>query len=488
MKRGVALNETNERAAERSPWFYIRIIGSLILLSEVFAYEFNMVSPGLPEIAQEFSTKDPGLTMTVVFLASAVIVPLLAKLGDLYGKKRIILIGSTVFAVGTVMSAMATSYPLFLAGRVLMAFGLVGPVVTYGLVRDLFPPRLVPIAIGGLGVGFGASAVSGPMIGGWLIDNHGFRSVFWFLLAYVIVMGALVAFVVPESPNRTRQALDIRGAALLGAGAGALVLASSVASVRIPAVIAGIALLALFVWAQKRTAEPLISVSLLASPKLSASLLVSALISFILGANAVLMPQMLRTPTVPGVVDGMGLTAWEFALYMGLPMGVTAAVCGFLAGWFARRFGPRLGMLISAFGWTGGMAIVAMDWVESEIHAVVIGMLLGVGQGFYIASSANMIIEAVPASQQGISASMKYTLDMIFSALAAAVSGAILAAHVATVIEAKNVTIFGMDGYQSAYMVLAVTGVVTIVATLLMRHGRTPATGGVAADAVAATH
>lgn len=459
----------------------VRIVLLVVLLTELFAFEFNMVIPGLPDVAAAFRTTQVSLVMSVPLLVSAVVLPLLAKWGDIRGKKLALLAGTGLFTVGAVICALAPSYPVFLIGRGLGSFSMAGSVISYGLVRDLLPAKWVPIGIGGLGTGIGVSAVLGPLIGGVLIDGFGFRSVFWFLLGYAVVTGALVLAFVPESRVRIGHRLDLTGAALLGIGAGLLIYASAATSWRIVAGLLGAVLLVAFVLVERRKSQPLISMRLLARPALSLTLVVAGLVGFAVGAEAVLMPLLLRTPALPGN-RGLGMSATGYAMNFALVMGVCSAVCGIVAGYLSRRYGARHALLVSTASWAAGCALVAAGVVDGDWMVRLVAVLIGFGQGFYYASTANLVIDAVPAKAQGISASMKYTVEQGVGAIAGAVVGAVIATDIVRVIPASGEIVYGLGGFRTAFVLLAAAGALAMVVTALMRHGRSPATGGAAPD------
>ncbi|WP_027944597.1 MFS transporter [Amycolatopsis taiwanensis] len=459
----------------------IRIVVLIILLTEVFSFEFNMVMPGLPNVAAAFRTTAVSLAVSVPLLVSAVVVPLLAKWADIRGKKLTMLGGTGVFLVGNVLCALAPTYPVFLLGRGLTSFGMVGSVISYGLIRDLLPPKWVPIGIGGLGTGIGVGAVIGPLVGGTLTDSFGFRSVFWFMICYAGVIGALVLVFVPESRVRIRQRLDFVGATLLGIGVAALIYASIVPSARIVAGVLGILLIVLFVIVERRTDQPLVSMRLLARPALSMTLLNSGLVGFIVGAQGVLLPLLLRTPALPGR-GGLGLSAIGYAVNFSLVMGTCSAVCGFLAGLVSKRSGARHALLVSTAGWTVPMVLLAAGVINDNWLVRLVALLMGIAQGFYYASTANLIIDAVPAKMQGISASMKYTVEQGIGSIAGAVAGAVIATDIVQVVPGTGAIVYGSTGFRIAFGLLAVAGALAVVVVLLMRHGRTPATGGAAPD------
>lgn len=481
---GFAQSQPSQKSTEtenRSKGQSILLIVLIALMTEIVAFEFTLISPGLTDMAVDFGTTKITLVMTIPLLVGGVVVPIIGKLADVHGKKRVLLSAGALFLIGTLVCATATSYPLFLGGRGLQACGLASSVVCYGLVRDLIPSRWVPLGVGGIGVGIGASALIGPLLGGWLIDSYGFRSAFWFLLAYAAAVIIAIAILVPETTVRIAHRVDYLGAALLGLGASSLILGANNADLRTVSFIAGAVLLVAFVLAERRIAQPLISMSLLARPGVWMTLTIAGAYGVVNGANGALLPQMLRAPAIPGNdQSGLGLSALGYALHFGLPQGLAAAGCGLLAGWIARKHSPRLAMLCGMVGALGGSLLVGFGLVSTAGMAVILGFLMGVANGFFYSSSTNLLIEAVPANTQAVTGSMKFTSEQVVSALSSAFLGAVVGNYVLMVNPKTGQPIPSMEGFHNAYLVCSLAAVVAIAVTLAMKHGRTPATGGLA--------
>ncbi|WP_161987370.1 MFS transporter [Prescottella subtropica] len=474
-------SRTSSDTENRSKGQSILIIVLIALMTEIVAFEFTLVSPGLTDMAVDFRTTNITLVMTIPLLVGGVVVPIIGKLADVYGKKKILLAAGVTFLVGTALCATVASYPLFLVGRGLQACGLASAVVCYGLIRDLIPARWVPLGVGGIGVGIGASALIGPILGGWLIDSFGFRSAFWFLFAYSAVVIVAIALLVPETTVRIAHRVDYLGALLLGLGASALILGANNEDLRTVAFAAGALLLVAFVLTERRIAQPLISMTLLARPGVWMTLAIAGAYGILNGANGALLPQMLRAPAIPGDPDsGLGLSALGYAMQFGLPQGVAAAVCGLLAGWVARRYSPRLSMLVGMTGALVGSLLVAFDIVDATGTTILLGFFMGVANGFYYASSQNLLIEAVPADTQAVTGSMKFTSEQVAGALSSAFLGVIIGNYTLMVDPTTGQPIPSMQGYHYAYFICAAAVAVGIAVTLTMKHGRTPATGGLA--------
>lgn len=156
---------------DRAPAHNGAIIALLVLLVEITGLTYTMVTPALSDIAAAYRSPDISWIVTAVTLVGAIAFAVCGKLGDIYGKKAIALVCAAVFAVGTVLCATAPVLPLLIAGRALQGFGLAVLSLAYGLVRDVLPKRLIPIALGFIGTGMGASAIIGPVLSGLLVGR-----------------------------------------------------------------------------------------------------------------------------------------------------------------------------------------------------------------------------------------------------------------------------------------------------------------------------
>jgi MFS family permease len=191
-----------------------RLIGILVMLalySEVVPFQYAMSAVLTPLVGKSFPAAGDNVTwmITIIGVVGGGTMALVAKMADIWGKKRMLLGCSGVFFAGSVLCATTTSWPLFLTGRGLQAMALGMSALCYSLVRDIMPRSWIPISIGFIGTGLGVSAVAGPMIAGALTDHYSWRSIFWFLAIYMVVVIPAFVAIVPDSPLRIRQRLDI---------------------------------------------------------------------------------------------------------------------------------------------------------------------------------------------------------------------------------------------------------------------------------------
>jgi MFS family permease len=495
------------------------ILATLILFTEVAPLQVLMVSNLLPKIGAAFPASGNAATWTIsIFgIVSGATIALVGKLGDVFGKKRTMLIFSVFFLAGALLDAVTTSWALFLVGRGVQAVCAGMAVINYGLVRDLMPRRWIPIAVSFIATGLGFSAIIGPLVGGVLTEHYSFRSAFWFLFIYMAVMIPLFALIVPESPLRARQRFDVLGALLFGAGIGLVVVYLTeggswgwTSSGNLPYLIGGLVALAAFVWWELRTSAPMIELSLLRAPGVAlivvAGLLatgVQAMIPalqaylFETPPQAVLQQQVLAAASaqkhIPvtmlaniihfrGTVSGSGYSPLQLAEHVSVWLALFIMIFGPVGGFLARRVGARIPLIAGTVAMAGGSALW-IGWHSTWQEQVLIGLLYGLGTGFYLAAWPNVIIDAVPAVRQGIATGMVQVSGAIGVALFPALFASVLAAHPFQLVAVGQVhtipQVYTDSAYSQGYLLLAVIPcVIAVVIGIVMRSGRTPARGG----------
>ncbi|WP_155981454.1 MFS transporter [Nocardia sp. BMG111209] len=502
----------------------VAILVALVLYSEVAPMQLGMVSIIVPKLSASFPGAGAGVTwaVTIVGIAGGATMALLGKLGDLIGKKRVTLLCGLLFLIGALLCVLTSSWPVFLIGRALGGASWAMTAVEYGLVRDLMPRKWIPIAVGVVGTGFGIGGVLTPIICGALTDHYSWHSVFWFLIIYVAATTPLVMIAVPESPLRVKQRLDIIGAVLFGASIGLILLYVSEGSSwgwatfsSLAYLIVGLILFAAFIGWELRTSEPMIELSLLRSRAVAIPMAVAFLVTLSISAISIMIAYMFQTPkaadleaqiiaagaaqahvppslvakfvTFQGDISyGNGFTVLQMALHITAWTAAFGMIFGVLGGWLCRIIGARI-LLV-----TSGLALLLasalwIPWHKTWQEQVFIGLLYGISFGFYYAANPNLLIDAVPAERQGVSAGMLAVFGSIGTSVGTAVFTAIASAHpfrtVADNMGKKVVNdipnVYTDTAYQWSYVAVGVIpAVLTVGLALALRTGRTPSRGG----------
>lgn len=446
----------------------------IVLVGELAAFSYNLVATALPGIAAHFQTAQIGWTITIANLAAAVVVAIIGKLADLRGKRLLLVAALVLSGLGAVLSALATDYTVFLIGRALQGLLYVTPALGYSLIRDVFPKRVVAFAIAVTLTGSGLTFILAPFLAGWLIDSFGALSVFWFVAVYEAVCVVGVLALLPESPLRVRARLDWPGAVLLGLGGAALIYGLGegptwgwTSAATIGLVIAGLLAFAAWIWWDRSFPEPLIDLPLLRSRPMWTTFLLGGTIYAATGIVSSIVPSMLQTPREIGGTFGFGIDAFGVAYYLA-PMGAAMVLAGFVCGGRARTWGIRTPMLVGATMLTigaGGLAI----WHSEPWQVAGFLILFGLGMGATYGGLPNLVVQASPPEQQGIASTMALAGQNIGTVLLIQVAFAFL---VANLIPAGGQVLYGASGYQAAYLVAALCGIVSVVVTILLPHGR----------------
>lgn len=206
----------------------------LILGVAALAYALAQTTlvPAIPDLMRGLHTSESGVTWTLTgyLVAAAVFTPLVGRLGDIYGKRRLLVIALVAFAVGSVIAAVSAQLPVVVAGRVVQGVGGGIFPLCFAIIRDEFPRERVARAIGLMSAIAGIGGGLGLIVGGVLVDYASYHWIFWLGAAMGAAAAVASALLVPESPIRTAARLDIRGAIVLAIGLTMPLLAISQAS------------------------------------------------------------------------------------------------------------------------------------------------------------------------------------------------------------------------------------------------------------------
>ncbi len=204
-------------------------LGVLTLAGTAFALQQTMVVPALPVLQRDLHTTTTWATwvLTVFLLVASVATPILGKLGDQYGKERLLTISLTIFLAGCIGCAAAWNIWSLVAFRAVSGAGAAVFPLSFAIIRDEFPPEKVGVGIGLVSAVFGVGGGFGIVLSGVIVDNFSWR---WLFIIGGLGVAASVVLVhrfVPESPIKTPSRFDVPGAVLLSAGLIALLLALS---------------------------------------------------------------------------------------------------------------------------------------------------------------------------------------------------------------------------------------------------------------------
>ena len=390
-----------------------------------------VVSLALPAIQREFraSAGDVAWIVELYTLVLGALMLLGGALGDRYGRKRVFILGTTLFAVGSIGCAFAWSMPSMLFSRTFQAIGgMLFVPASLAILGDHFSGDARGRAIAAWSAFGSLTSLLGPALGGVLIDAFGWRSVFWInvpLAAFVIVVA--MRHVSESRDDAAPQHLDLLGAALGTAGLGAMTYGTILASTAgwgafavDASVFGGAALLVVFAIHERRTSEPLVPPEIFRS-RTFAVINLSTL--FLYGA---LSAALYELPFV--MIQAHGYSALQAALGM-LPFGISIIVLTRFAPGFAKRFGVRnvltIGPAIVAVGF---VLLGVLEPVPSYWMGFFPGMFVaGLGMGITVAPLTTSVINAADPRHIGVASGINNAVSRIAGLLTIAAFTVLLA-------------------------------------------------------------
>ena len=392
----------------------------LTVLAGMFATTFpvTLLAVSIPTIADDFGAPETLVAWVIAgpLLASAVALPILGKLGDLYGQRRVFLIG---FCVSTVVTALTTlawdPYSLIVLRGLAVVIGAATIPSSMALINSVHAPHQRAKAMGWWSLVAAGAPATGLIIGGPLIDAIGWRPLFG-VQAVLSVVPVLVAFLVlRETAVRTDVGFDLPGAAALAVGAAGVMLAFNQLPSRGPdllvggAFAVGVAGLSGFVAIERRVAFPLLPLELFRRRNFSASMLGS------LFAGAAYMGGFVLSPLLLQSVFGYSAAATAFVM---LARTASFSASSPVGGALATRFGERPICVIGAA--TIAVALFALGvGAQEEAVGLVIGalMLQGVGNGANQPPLTATLSNSVDEQDLGVAAAAQRMMFQVGSAL-----------------------------------------------------------------------
>ncbi len=412
-----------------------RILGVLVLALLVTSIDHTIINVALPQMVGDLGASAAQLqwivaAYTVVF---AGLLLTAGSFGDRFGRRHALAAGLMTFMAGSIVSALAGSTTMVIVGRGVMGVGgaLIMPTTLSILVNSFGDPRERGKAIAIWTAASGAGIALGPIVGGMLMRNFSWSSVFWINVPLVAIALAGTQHLVPDSRDPEATSLDPVGALLSIAMIGSLVYAiiegprsgwasnSTLTSFMVAAMAGG-----MFVFSQLRRDEPMLDMRLFANRGFSAGSVALAMLFFAMAGTVFLQAQYLQfilgyTPLAAGAA------LVPAALGMILGSGVGAHLAGKLGGRIAVVTGTALA--------AGGVAVQAALIDGTSYAPTGVGLLLfGLGAGIAMPTATDLIMSTLPPSRAGVGSAVNDTVRELGGALGVAVIGSVAASMYAS--------------------------------------------------------
>jgi MFS family permease len=354
-------------------------LGVLSLSAIAYGLLQSLVVPALPDIQRELhaSSASVGWLLSAYLLSASVATPIIGRLGDLYGKKRVLVIVSAMVGVGSLLAAVASSVEIMIVGRVIQgAGGGIFP-LAFGIIRDEAPPSKVAGGIGFMSSLIGIGGAAGLLLAGAIVQSLSYHWLFWVPLIVITIATVATYVLVPESPVRARARINWLAALLMSLGLTAVLVGLTKTATwgwgsprTLGLMAGGLVLIAVWVGVELRARTPLVDMRMMRLRGVWATNLAAFMVGMGMYAAFIMIPQYVQEPKTTGY--GFGASVLEAGLFLA-PWTAMMLIVGQFAGMFERRFGSKRSLLI------GGTVAAHQTGVATGMNAVTrtIGGALG---------------------------------------------------------------------------------------------------------------
>lgn len=382
-------------------WIILITVGMGTFLATI---DSTIVTVALPTLVGQLHTDFPTIQwVTLAYLLTLTVLLLgMGRLGDMVGKKRPYLIGMILFGLSSAACGLAPNVELLIGFRVVQAVGAaMMQALGTAIITEAFPPseRGRALGIGGLLVS--AGILTGPVLGGLLIDNVGWRFIFYVNVPIAILGVFLVRAFVPAGGRRPGQRFDVIGAVLLGISLSALMIALTFgqtwgwgAAGTLGLFAAFAAFFAAFIAAELRVPQPMVDLSLFRNPQFAISLTM-AICVFIAVSSRIILPFFLE--------QGQGLSVTEIGLIMAV-WPVAMALSAPLAGYLSDKIGSMRISLLGLIVIVAGYALLGL-LTTLEVGPLAFALLnapAGIGVGLFQSPNNSAVMGSVPRERLGL--------------------------------------------------------------------------------------
>jgi EmrB/QacA subfamily drug resistance transporter len=441
--------------------------GVLALGTLAYSLTTSLVIPALPVIEQELgaSTTQAAWMLTAFLLSASVATPIIGRLGDIFGKKWVLVAVLGVLIAGTIICGVANSIGVLVVGRLIQ--GTAGGIfpLAFGIVRDEFPPIRVPLGVSLLSAMLAIGGGAGTVLAGPITDHASYHWLFWIPLIPAVLAFAAAVVVIPQSRTRAASSINWLAALLLSAWLVCLLIAFSEAPTKgwgspmfVGLVAASIVLCTAWIRVEIRSRDPLVDMRMMRLPVVWTVNVTALLLGAAMYSAFLLIPTLVQLPESTGFGFGASVTEAGLFLFAGT---VAITVFSPVAARVANRTGPRLPLIAGCAITTAALISYTLAH-ETAWEMYLANVFFGIGIGFAMASLGNLIVHAVPLDQTGIATGMNTIMRTVGGAIGAQVAASIVAAS------AGPDGLPRESGFVLAFAFCAVAGMAAVVASILV--------------------
>jgi EmrB/QacA subfamily drug resistance transporter len=424
------------------------------------------------------SASDTSWAITATLLAGAVATPVVGRLGDMVGKRRMLLISVCLLVLGSVVCALSDSLTPMIIGRALQGFGVGVIPLGISIMRDELPPEKIGSSVALMSSSLGVGGALGLPAAALIAQHANWHVLFWTSAGLGIAVFALVLAFVPESRVRTGGRFDLVGAAGLSAGLLCLLLAISKGadwgwtSVSTDGLFSA-AVIILLVWGrwELRTVQPLVDLRTTAHRQVLLTNLASVMVGFSMYAMSLVLPQLLQMPKATGYGLGQSMLAAGLCI---APGGLMMMLVSPLSAWITAHWGPKFSLMLGSVVVAAGYAL-SVVFMSEAWQIIIVATVIAAGIGLAYGAMPALIMSSVPLSETASANGLNSLMRSLGTSFSAAVVGVVLANMTTTF---GTYSLPSESGFHTA-MLIGCGAAVTAAVLAAFLPGRPPA--GIAA-------
>jgi MFS family permease len=412
--------------------------------------------------------------VTVTLLTAAVMMPISGRLGDMFGKRLMLVASLAALVAGSVLCALADSLTPMIVGRALQGVSMGAIALGISIMRDELPADRIGPAVARMSATLGVGGAIGLPVAALIVEKANWHALFWITAGLGAACLVAVLLVIPESPVRTPARFDVLGAVGLAAALVMLLLAISKGGdwgwgdhLTLGLLAASATVFALWGFWESKVAAPLVDLKTSARPQVLFTNIASIAVGFAMYGMSLMPIQLLLAPEATGYGEGMTLIKAGLVL---APSGLMMYLFSDVGARISAARGPRTSLAVGIVVLAGSylsMLLMREEWWQICLASV----LLGIGIGIAYAAMPALIMGAVPVTETAAANGLNALMRSVGTSLSAAVVGTVLAHQT---VKLGDVVLPSDHGFTIAILIsLAASGLALALTLLIPR--RTPA-------------
>lgn len=464
-----------------------KTLAILSLIATMVMYAETMLVPAIPDLIKDFhiSYGMSSWILTAYLIAGAIMTPIAGKLSDIYGRKKMLLVIMTVYAVGVSLGGFVTDIYQMLAIRIIQGIGMSMFPIAFGIIREMFPRSKLAIGQGIISSMFATGAVIGLVAGGHLIQNYGWNATFFSIIPIVIVLLVVIARFVhvdeshlkEQNKDSTKNKIDIQGAITLTVSIAAFLMALTMEetgdgansfSVMGLAVI-GIVYLILFAIIEKRSSSPLVSMKVLANRTILSCNILIMIVGLSMFMVFQTIPVLVRSPSPLGFGEDPLMTS-----NVQLPFALVLLIFGPTSGFIISKLGSTKPIIAGSIISTIGFASLFLNH-STELLVSVNLAILSTGLSLTNVGAMNVILLSTSKQDIGVSLGMSTLIRIVGASIGPAMAAMYMQTHKTTLAGLAG-SFPNADSYNLIFLTATLVSFVSIGLSIILKRqlGKSP--------------